>query len=167
MSGPAAVVVAMFGLLISLLSGRRLLAPQPAGIVAIPHAVRGWLVVGVVMLLLGGGVITVLHPTRAEIEIAGGIFAFLIAGVLAKWLWDASLLTPFRLEGVKLMGALVITPLIALAAWNVLTQAKTLHTLLLCFSNGFFWQTIFSDLSKRGELQRLNNAGGGGGTGGQ
>jgi hypothetical protein len=35
----------------------------------------------------------------------------------------------------------------------VLTEVPTLHTVLLCFSNGFFWQTIFSDLSKRRELQ--------------
>jgi hypothetical protein len=160
MSAPAAVVFALFGLIVLALSGRRMLVPRAAGIVEIPQRVVGWLAVGVVMLLLGGGIIAVLHPKREDIELALGIFSFLIAGVLAKWIWDASLIVPFQLDGAKLMGALVVTPLIALAAWNVLTEVPTLHTVLLCFSNGFFWQTIFSDLSKRRELQNAAGAAG-------
>jgi hypothetical protein len=159
MSAPAFVVFALFGLIILVLSGRRLLMPRAAGIIVISPRVQGWLGVGAVMLLLGGGIIAVLHPKGEDIATALGIFAFLIAGVLAKWIWDAVLITPFQLDDVKLMGAFVVTPLIVIAAWNVLTDAKSLHTVLLCFSNGFFWQTIFSDLSKRQELQRAGKTG--------
>jgi hypothetical protein len=155
---PSAIMVLVFFALVLVASnGLKLAAPRAAGFITVSSGVRGWLAVGVVMLLAGGGAVSVLHPTAEQIGTAAGIFAVLLSGVIAKWVWDATLHTPFQLDGPPLMGALVVTPLVALASWNLLSGAPDIHSLLLCFSNGFFWQTIFSDISKRREAASKNS----------
>jgi uncharacterized membrane protein YeaQ/YmgE (transglycosylase-associated protein family) len=157
MSPAAVIVFALCGVFVLLSQSLPFLLPVAAGAHRKPIPVKAWLAVGVMMVLLGGGVISTLKPTMDQIKSGGGVFAVMIAGIIGKWLWDGLLKTPFELDAAPLLAALVVSPLVVLATFKVFEDAKTLQSLLLCFSNGFFWQTIFSDLSRR---QQNRNKGG-------
>ena len=149
MSGPVTIIFALCGLAMMLYCTGRLLFPEaPASTPPSVH-LTAWFAVGVIFILVTGGIVSVVHPKPEEVQLGGGLFALMLAGMLAKWLWDASLHKPFRLEGTPLMQSFVVAPLIVTATWGTLKGGPTLHTSLLCFSNGFFWQTIFSDLAKK------------------
>jgi hypothetical protein len=84
MNAAAVVVFFLFALVLTAWNGVRLIRPHGAGIVRLPDRVKGWLAVGVVMLLSAGGMFSVLHPTSEQIQAALGPFAILLSGIVAN-----------------------------------------------------------------------------------
>jgi hypothetical protein len=159
MNSSALIVFALSALAIVLFQSARLFLPVAAAAVrdrGVP--IKGWLLLGLVLLFLAGGAMTVLRPTPEQVRVGTGIAAAMLAGILAKSLWDASLSSVFQIDGRALLRALLVAPIVVVGGWKIFEGAPTLQTLLLVFSNGFFWQTVFSDVSKRME-QQANKSG--------
>jgi hypothetical protein len=149
LSTPGVVEIGLSGLVIVLARGFRMMQGAPPAANTQNTPIRGWLVIGIILILLCAGGVTTLRPTERELFVAFGIFITMLAGMFSKWLWDALLLPRFVLDDAPLMRALLVSPLVALGAWNTLTGAPELHVLLLAYSNGFFWQTVFSDMQRK------------------
>lgn len=63
-----------------------------------------------------------------------------ISGVLAKSLWDAEELK--QVIHLSALKPLLVSPIIALALIGEVSELPLTHAYLLCFKNGFFWQTL-------------------------
>jgi hypothetical protein len=145
---PGAIVLAISSLLCLAVLGGSFSAASGATGSPKPVPRRIWFSVILVLLMFGLGCTLTLKPTAEQVKSALGVFLVLSAGIFAKWLSEAAARNVWALDA-SLVAAFVVSPIVILAAWPTFSSAPTLHSLLLCFSNGFFWQAIFADFRRR------------------
>src|SRR5438132_7141162 len=112
------VVIAFSGFLIILLRCGFYLFSGAASIQKPTVTIGGWGVLGIIMVLVPSCIIASNKPTTNDIVVSGGRFGVMVAGILAKWTWDASLRNPFRFDQLSLFRALLVAPLVLLAGWR-------------------------------------------------
>ena len=98
--------------------------------------------------MVGVGCTLALKPSGEQLKSTAAVLLMLYAGIFAKWLSEAAARKTWEFDA-SLVGALLISPLVVLGAWSTFSAGPTLHSLLLCFSNGFFWQAIFADIERK------------------
>jgi hypothetical protein len=86
-------------------------------------------------------------PDANQVTEATLVAGTMIAGVFAKWTLEIAADKPRSLHEASLAASLLVAPLCALALGDrVFAAALRPGALLLWFANGFFWQTLFSDI---------------------
>ena len=94
-------------------------------------------------------------PLANEIAGAVTISGLLLAGVSLQWILDVFARKPLRLHAVTLAKALLVAPWVPLLLDRIFVASSSPGVLLLWFANGFFWQTLFGDLERMFEKERV------------
>jgi hypothetical protein len=85
---------------------------------------------------------------QADIVGALGLTTALMAGLSLKWLLETAALKKPTVHEAVLFRALLVAPLAIAFLPRFFGVRPTPPTLLLWFLNGFFWHTVFSDVTR-------------------
>ncbi len=88
-------------------------------------------------------------PQRIQLRRAGILMLCMLAGMLGKYLWDATASGSFgspRL--VELLRPILVSPIVFGVLWAAAKdQPPNLLGYVAAFQNGFFWQTVFGTVA--------------------
>jgi hypothetical protein len=79
----------------------------------------------------------------------------LLAGIFSKWIIDIAARKPIALHERTLAKSLLVAPLAPLLWSTAFNSYPAPRFLLLWFVTGFFWQTVFGDLERLVEKERV------------
>ena len=113
-------------------------------------------VAGVCLLFVALYGLRVREATSDQVARAVAVSSALLGGVFLKWLCDLFARKPASLHERTLVKALLVAPLVPLACGSVFAATSfSPRLMLLWFANGFFWQTVFGDLERMRERERV------------
>lgn len=120
-------------------------------------AIPGWIgVAGLGLLFVAVYGLRGREATNDQVARAVAVSSALLGGVFLKWVFDLLARKPAALHERTLVKALLVAPLVPLVCGPVFAAtALSPRLVLLWFANGFFWQTVFGDLERMRERERV------------
>ena len=80
------------------------------------------------------------------------LFLTMLIGIAAKWVWDGvtnrDAKGQINLDFHGLLTPMLVSPLVFSGISAIGTGTLSMSAFLLCFQNGFFWQTVFGEVMR-------------------